>query len=238
MNKKLQDARAEWTEKILYPFAQKANNETLSVPFYFGVSDSYIKNEKKLMIIGQEARDFGLFSGDWKMEHTQKWCISYSEYQTSGSTAANYSHKRNTSCFWRIFRIMQSSGISACWNNIDKLHRIVNSRTQPLPESYEKRLNHQYGTPSLSLLQREIAISAPKAIWFVTGPNYSFSMSTAFGINNDILSMMRPQRVKIITEISNILNMQIPAFWSYHPTYLNYTCGAIQECVNAVLKCF
>lgn len=247
VNEVLLSIQKEWLSEIVAPFMSKGYKEQFSRPFHFGVSEQLDTNKKLIMIIGQEADRFWKFE-DEKItpEYTQRWCVGYFEKQVFNTTFKEFD-EFNASPFWHFFRMLHKNGVELCWNNIDKLHRykteIINGVstecTETLTVEYEKQLSVQYGDDKQSLLQREIEVVKPDAVVFVTGPYYQDTMCTAFGVKDAVLRSTKPTMNDPCIEISAILGLDIPAFWTYHPRFLvmhsfvDYTVAKILEkCKN------
>ncbi len=64
------------------------------------------------------------------------------------------------------------------------------------------------------------AYVSPNAVIFVTGPYYHESMALAIGVEDDVLCDKKPSKHHYCQDITNLLNLGIPTFWSYHPAYL------------------
>ena len=109
---------------------------------------------------------------------------------------------------------------------MDKFHRIEkgkgdNGITRPLTAEIERKLNIPYGSDRKTLLMREVEISAPNIVAFVTGPNYHETMALSLGIDDEELYLLRPQKSKPCNNITEIADLGIPVFWTYHPAYMN-----------------
>ena len=228
-NQKLLEIQAEWERQIVEPFvdANPERKNGLSRPFYFAVSDKYCVADKKIMIVGQETHNWWKYSEEADKKCLQQWSIGYLEHQlwrTGG-------YRFNKSAFWMFFRQLQKDGFTPCWNNIDKLHRYINGQTKPLTAEQDKIFSSQYGMDSKSLLQREIELVKPDVIIFIIGPNYQCSLEHSFGLEiaSKPLSQLRPTLEHPCQEITSAIKMDIPAIWTYHPTYMNRK-GMLNNC--------
>ena len=138
--------------------------------------------------------------------------------------------------------MLHQEGFELCWNNVDKLHRYKDKEstttTETLTVEYEKQLSAQYGADCKSLLQREIEIVKPDAVVFLTGPNYRVTMCTAFGMPDNALDADRPTKTNICSEISKILNLDMPVFWTYHPGYLSRNSGFMANAIETISMMF
>lgn len=236
MNGKLNSAQEIWNKIVLEPYFKDCDNTTLSRPFYMGVSDEYIKSENRIMIIGQEAKGFGLYTDTaWPMDKARNWSIDYLNRQVYRNKSSEYNYTYNNSGFWRLFRFFKDSGISPCWNNIDKLHQTIGNKTVPLTLKMESYFCKQYGDSNKSLIQNEIEICKPNYILFITGPHYTNSMATSFGLDENELIEVRPNIENPITDVTEIFGLGIKVFWTYHPTFLNRK-QKLDDVTNKILK--
>ena len=156
LNKQLQQVQIEWNDKIVEPFFIKGNDYNLSRPFYMGLPHEYINSSRRIMIIGQETKDFGLYDDDWSMMSIREWCIGYLRRQLWEIDKGKYGYNR--SAFWKLFRAFEKHGFTPCWNNIDKIQRTIDNRTVSLTNELEAHFCKQYGSDNKSLIQREIEI--------------------------------------------------------------------------------
>lgn len=271
-----------WVDHILKSFVlenglTKASDkgQTLSHPFYFGVSQRFIQDNSKIkiMIIGQEARGYGqLNDGTARYDflkidgeiankctcyyecnknenfkicadylncpiNSQRWAIGFYENQIFDNIYVGLSSyykgenelKRRGYVFWNTLRAFYDNDFVPCWNNLDKVYY-----GKQLTLFAEKILSAQYSLPhetiKKSLIQREIEEVNPDAIIFLTGPAYSVSMETAFGLSEGCLgkSGLKPDKYSPFNDITDILQIKksgsgrvVPVIWSYHPNYIN-----------------
>lgn len=230
-----------WIREVVNPFLQAQQKERFSKPFHLGLPDQLRPNRKLIMLIGQEARNFVDF-GDGKdtAESIQQWCIQRLTKELSDGGS------HTSSPFWnfarRLYNHPDDKAVNVCWNNLDKLHRCnlmdgcAKARTFPLKYEHEKLLSRQYGPDSKSLLQREIEAVCPNALVFLTGPQYAVSMCCAFGLEPHALDAFKPTRANFVKRIDPVLNLQIPAFWTYHPRYLSFNPGFTAEAVHRIIN--
>ena len=233
-NKALRTVQREWMENIVNHYVEQNQDVVFSHPFFFGIPEAF-ENQPCIMIVGQEPDDFDPYSRDLDLEKLQRWVIDYLMVQLRehGSTA-DRGLQINNSPFWRAFRLMRGLDKCVCWNNIDKIHRIGPDRkTQPLSLQDEEMLNHPYGQDNKSLLQREIEITRPDSIWMVVGPDRAEDIEISFGLSRGTLRSCRPRKEQWISEIGKKLKMDIPAYWTYHPAYLNRL-GVLSRCVQCI----
>ena len=212
----LLNAFLEWEQKNCFMGVARENN--LSRPYVCSVSERYFNSRKRIMIIGQETYNFPPFNDDWAEQNIQKWGVEYLEKQLWNIGNQKY----NRSAFWKLFRYIESQvEYCPCWNNVDKAHRIVNSKTVPLTVGLERSLNSTLLSDGYTILQKEIEITKPSAVLFITGPKYYQSMAAAMVINENELYAVRPTVNSVCTDISKISRLELPVLWTYHPTYLN-----------------
>ena len=221
MNQELYNAQLIWNEYVVEPFFNNNTSTPLSRPYYMGVSKEYIKSNQRRMIVGQETKNCGLYTDDWPMEAIREWGIEYLRKQLYGVEPVKNKCSYNHSAFWKLFRAIEQSGFAPCWNNIDKIQQTINGKTVPLTTTFESHFCQQYGEYKKSLIQNEIDICKPNKILFITGPNYTHSMATSFGINESLLSEKRPDLSTPISDITETLNLGVQCIWTYHPTFLN-----------------
>lgn len=216
MNEKLLVLQKDWLS--ICDAEGMAEKYPLSRPFLFGVTEHYMQSKNTIMIIGQEAKDFSSYKSDWPLSDIQHFNECYVNTQLDRPVAG---YKYNRSPFWRFFRELANEGIEPVWNNLDKFHQIINGKTSPLSLKMENVFSRTYGNDNKSLLQREIELTKPTLVLFVTGPNYHESMATALGIDDRMLQEYRPTVSTPCQQFTKLTNMDIPLFWSYHPAYLS-----------------
>lgn len=215
----------------------KANYKTdaskkgiLSYTFNLGVSDEYVKSPKKIMIVGQEARGHTHDEEYWCLKRT----VDYMNCQVHGKKNPKYKRdKCNRSPFWRFFRKIDNDGqgYSPCWNNIDKVTRYEIARSgeekeRKIDDDDRKVLNQKLSLGQ-SLLQKEIEIVEPDIVVFAIGTNpaYLCALRAAFGLEKEwgeYCPSLTPTLDGCCREISKILNLDVPTYWTYHPNFLNY----------------
>lgn len=251
MNRKLREAAETWVKERLEPYINddetdcdkdglyKGDNKYkkgkyLSCPFYMGVTEDYALRTKssRVMIIGQEARHYGTWKdnrsdSNYTPTESQEWAIDYLLYQIkTPNTASHFEINNNKSRFWQAFRKLNRNDINVCWNNMDKVYysRGNSDYKGTLTYEGEEYLSAPFGVGDYkkSLLQREIEIVEPDALLFITGPTYYVSMAAAFGLPPQQLYGRLNTSNKIV-DITSDLNIDIPAYWTYHPAnrYVN-----------------
>ena len=196
-----------------------------------GISDEYLKSDKRIMIVGREARGYGKicdgtagyeFLNNSKSEkeqtnapkYSQDWTISYLRTQVYRED----SYDRNKSPFWNLFRWLKDEGFEPCWNNVDKVYF---ANTGKLSYQAEEELSKPYSKEGekteKSLLQREIEIAKPNVVLFVTGKSYGLSMKTALKLQYD--SVPLPTVDNCLVKVKSLTNA-INIYWTDHPQCL------------------
>lgn len=235
MNEALLKAQTEWNYFVVEPYFEANKNTVLSRPYYMGVSNEYIRSSNRIMIIGQETKDFGLYTDDWPMNDIREWGIDYLQKQLYGIESTKNKCKYNRSAFWKLFRLFEQKGFAPCWNNIDKIQQTIDEKTVPLTLELESHFCQQYGNLKKSLIQNEIDVCKPKSILFITGPNYTHSMATSFGIDETLFWEYRPNIINPISDITDILNNGTKSIWTYHPTFLNRK-HILEDVVKSIIE--
>ncbi len=216
INSQLLERQEEWLKECNADSISKEFR--LSRPFSFAITSEYIKSSNRIMIVGQEARDFCSYEDDWPLKNIQCFNIDYTRTQLGYCKIKEY----NRSPFWKLFRKIHKQNIEPVWNNLDKFHRINSAKeTVPLTVELEEKFDSTYGGDYKSLLQREIEITNPDIILFVIGPLYYEALSFSFGIDTTFLLDFKPNPKEPCRDVSKILELGIPVLWSYHPAYLN-----------------
>ena len=238
MNKKLLAVQTQWDQVCVAPYAKEKPCK-ISRPFAYGAPKEYIKADCKLMVIGQEAAGFSLYDDEeaWNLSRTQQWVVDYTRRQLWKIRAGDAQNKRaNCSPFWNFMRNCNNLGLTPSWNNIDKVYQKKTADTDekviPLKNDQRKEFSKAV-CEGKTLLQREIEISKPDGIVFVTGPNYRISMEIALGVS---LEDKVPTPDRILTDISKEANLGIPCLWTYHPRCL---CGmhlSLKNCAQEIAK--
>ncbi len=230
-NKALRAVQREWMENIVNRYVEQNRGVDFSHPFFLGIPEAF-ENQPCVMIVGQEPDDFDRYSRDMNLEKLQQWVIDYLMVQIKEKEG-----DVNHSPFWKAFRFMRETGKYVLWNNIDKMHRIKiengKKKTIILSREDEAVLNRPYGNEKKSLLQREIEIVRPAAIWLAIGPYREEAIEDSFGLSKGTLNSYRPCKNNWLFEIGKHLNLDIPVYWTYHPKYLNFL-KALQDCVQQI----
>lgn len=272
VNKKLLDVYENWEESLLVPYIEyhtvtgyysaekdikheRDKNKCLregtqiSCPFYMGLTDDYINSDKKrVMIIGQEARGYGVYTADknkegFEPESSQKWSKCYLSRQTN-LQEADRDLKYNASRFWALFRALKTD-YALCWTDIDKVYynKLQDNKdgkyTGTLTYGGEAYLNQKYGEDNKSILEREIELAEPDYVVFVIGPNYHVSLEKSFGFEYKKLSEEWNKQVKDKKwcDITNVLAIGKPAVWTYHPAARNVdVIAAVKEALSQLQK--
>lgn len=222
-NMEILSAQKEWYNNIMLPYInnqstkrevslyasenEKIDDVKISCPFCMGLTDEYINSDnKKIMIVGQVARNLGRWSKQWQgktldalfsnmdtkedywpAKRMQNWANDYLDIQLKLKNPT-YDKNYNSSAFWDFFRDIKSCGnISLCWNDLDKVNFVENDgKEKSLTYKDEVFLSskYKYDGVDFSLLQREIKIAQPDIIIFAIGPYYSLSLDVALGVSD------------------------------------------------------
>ncbi len=218
INKQLLTIQKEWLE--ICGADDLAKIHPISRPFSFSVTEEYLSSNRKVMFIGQEAKDFGIYSDNWPIEDIQLFNKNYVDIQL-GHKSYDEEIKYNGSPFWNLFRTFHHNGSEPVWNNVDKFHRVIDNKTECLSIELERIFNAPYGEDNKSLLMREIEITQPNVIIFITGPYYYESMALSMGVDCKELLIHKPRKNSPCSDISDVINLGMPVLWSYHPAYLS-----------------
>ncbi len=216
INQELKKVQEEWYNQLPEKFKDR---EKFSHPFFWGVSEKAWNEEKPLiMYMGEEARNWTFKD----KKDIQKYAIDYLERQVYGASIC----KKNRSPFWTFIRKLNfKEEYNICWNNLDKLHRVVKATTKPLTYGVEKEL-HEILCDGKSLLVREIEIVKPDFVIFM-GKAYNKSMAWAMGENYKVkdLNSYKPSSenfyVSEVKEIPESVRGSVQKMiWMYHPRYI------------------
>ena len=223
MNEELYKFQKEWFDTIFEPYIKENPNANITYPFFTGVPEQYVNSNKRIMIIGQETRGWGIYKPDWTLKDSRQWTVDYLCYQLRYDTDAVYKERfgrRNSSPFWSFFKLFSNHGIVPCWNNVDKAQRNIDGKTKSLTEEIEIALNQKLPHSNNTLLQKEIEVLKPNAIVFITVPSYVVTMEKALGLRENTLAEYKPTIDNGCVDITNIVHTEIPTFWTYHPRFI------------------
>lgn len=224
MNEELNDYQKIWFQMVFDPYVRDNPNAYISYPFFLGVSETYFRSEKRIMIVGQETRGWSGYKPDWSIEDTRKWAIDYLNYQlrySNDQILREQFGRRNSSPFWSFFKQFSKEDIVPSWNNIDKAQRFVDGKTMRLTEETEIKLNCILPNSKKTLFQTEVEITKPNAIVFITGPNYTVTMESAMNLKEGLLKEVGLSYQNGCVEITEITGLGIPVFWTYHPRHIS-----------------
>lgn len=222
----------------------------LSCAFSFGVSKHYVEGDVKIMIVGQEANGHTCDYKKWGLEKWQRWAVAYLDYQLYNEKSDKDKFTTNSSAFWSLFRTLiniEAKSIGVCWNNIDKVRRYVQTDGIAISEDYlleqrdedknkdrsDRSILHKKIFDGESLLKKEIEIAKPDMVIFAIGPTWPYyhSLSLALFDGDKVDDWLNqpgekyPQmkKEKMVCNITEELGLDIPAFYTYHPTCLRQT---------------
>lgn len=240
-NKQLLKLQEQWDDKSVKPYAREYP-KSISRPFAYGVPEEYIKADCKLMVIGQEAAGFSAYDDPeaWELARTQQWVIDYSRLQLWNIRSGDaIDDRRKSSPFWNFMKNLNKFGIVPSWNNIDKIYQKktykTNEKVIRLTDDQRRKFN-KAACDGKTLLQREIEISKPDGIVFVTGPDYQVSMETALGLPEGSLTSKIPEENAHLKDISGEADLGIPCLWTYHPAYLCRMHMKLKDCAQEIAK--
>lgn len=235
MNHELNKCQSIWLKQVFEPFAQKYSN--ISYPFFLGVTEKYIQAKNRIMIVGQETNGWSTYKPDWNIEDSQKWAIDYLDYQlhySNDSELKKQFGRRNSSPFWGFFKQFSNADIVPCWNNVDKAHQVFDGKTKSLTAAMEAELNCTLPGSNKTLFQKEVEITRPTLIVFITGRNYSLTMEGALNLKNGSLENAKPSLQNGCVDITEIAGLRIPTFWTYHPAYIHRNSTPL--CRNEIIQ--
>lgn len=257
INKVLINMQEIWYKQLLKTHFEFKDYAKFSSPFCFGIS-KYAWNEHRplIMYIGEEPNDWCFNDENHNKQNIgrlQEYSITYLEKQLYATldTEKYQCVKQNTSPFWSFIRDIYKENntvkYNICWNNLDKLHQIVESKTRPLTYNMEEKL-HNILILEKSLLLNEIELVRPDIIIFM-GKYYDKSMAWAMGHNYVVSELDKyipsPETcfVSEVKEIPYPIQTKIKKMiWIYHPNYIQHQ-GAesysaakmkIQEILNSI----
>ena len=222
MNHDLNGYQDKWLKHVFEPFVNKYSN--ISYPFFLGVSEKYIQAKNRIMIVGQETYGWSTYKPDWSIEDSQKWAIDYLDYQLhySNDPALKEQFKRrNSSPFWGFFKQFSNADIVPCLNNVDKAQQNIDGNTRSLTIPMEIELNCILPDSNETLFQKEIEITQPSLIVFITGPSYSRTMEAAMNLETGSLNNFELSHQSGCVDITEIAGFNIPTFWTYHPRHIS-----------------
>lgn len=202
----------EWEEEVLSAFLKVNSGNKYSKPFV-NLSGFESNDRKKILIIGQEARDFFNAEGDESMEFISEYINNFTKIQLENKNHTMYL----TSPFWRFFRELSTTN-NVLWGNLDKIHKYIDNRTAALSVEEEIFLHKPLKKYGKSLIMLEIEILKPDMIIFLVGPSYRKSLFYALGFETlNFEDKITPSNPVQSIDIENIDSKII---WTYHPKYL------------------
>lgn len=242
INTVLLETQESWARrlysKLLRDYEQnEVEKGKLSCAFSFGVSEHYIKSDKKIMIVGQEANGHTFDYENWCLKNWQSWAVDYLDYQVYDENQNDRKFKKNNSPFWQFINALKEKGFGVCWNNLDKVRRYVKVdgkewKEDKLPydraNGERKILNTKiFDANSKSLLEKEIAIVQPDIVVFAIGPSnpyyhtlYSAFLGSDYAYEQMLKECPYPTTDNVCPNIKDKLNLTIPAYYTYHPNFL------------------
>ena len=71
INEKLICLQKQWFSEIVVPYHKEHPDSDLSNPFCFGVNNDYIRSDRRIMIVGQEAAGYDPLSDTYDLNPGQ-----------------------------------------------------------------------------------------------------------------------------------------------------------------------
>jgi hypothetical protein len=205
-------------------FAHDNEKSNISLPLLICLSELYLKQQKKLMFIGQETSWW-----EWSDE-----TIEYNIDSMTGILDRYYEfecgrYKSNQTPLWRTINYIeeklqiQKGGI--IWNNLNKIN-IAGKR----PDS---KIENEL-LSSFPVFKAEMKICKPEIVVFFTGPNYDSLISNIYnGVHFHKVSGNSSR------ELARLEHTDLPlkAYRTYHPGYLVRTPGTLyRDILNTILQ--
>ena len=241
VNNQLLKLQQLWDEQYAKTYS-KEHPQSISRPFAYGVPEEYMTADFKLMVVGQEAAGFSAYDDPtaWDLQRTQQWVVDYTRRQLWGIRAGVAEEdRRKSSPFWNFMKNLNKFGMVPSWNNVDKVYQKKTADTGEkvirLTDDQRREFNKAV-CEGKTLLQKEVEISKPDGIVFVTGPHYRHSMETALTLSENSLAEKVPREDAVLTDISHEVGLGIPCLWTYHPRRL---CGlhlSLNDCAQEIAK--
>lgn len=154
-------------EKELEAISLSDRRQAYSHPYYLHIPDNWFIFRCRILIVGEEG--YGESPCDISIGEAQAFNRDYLKSQLGLPNSANY--RRSSSAFWRRIRaiaaLLDGSGFSITWTNLDKLHRCGRGNCK-LREADRIAL---HSTPT-RILSQEIRILQPTHViyfgWYGT----------------------------------------------------------------------
>lgn len=245
INKELRKLQQDWYDNLPDKYKQ---HDIFSSPFCFGISEKTIEERNAgkplIMYIGEEPNNWWFEEEEQRvLEYVQDCSIAYfdrqmrkrsekqSDYEEKYCDAyTNGVIKRNRSQFWNLLRkIKKELNCAACWNDLDKLHRIGEKRETIKLNDFsleeQTQLHISFNDSNQSLLLQEINLLKPDIIIFM-GANYRRSIEKNLGLQENKLINNAPKLdinqtvVDISNECFEALTYCAKVLWMCHPTAL------------------
>lgn len=171
INDKLLNCYENWLNTIVQPEKKKEfKSVQLSDVFVSGVSE-YNSNEKTILFIGQEARDWKWDENN-KLDFFQKYSVGYLNrqiYSWELNRDEKSQYKCNRSPFWNFIRQFKDQ-YNVIWTNINKLHGITDGKTYAFTDKIETfNKPFYFDGKCQSILLHEIDIIKPDIIICMAG---------------------------------------------------------------------
>ena len=211
MNQELFDLYVDWAPKFYSTIKARARERYISHPHLIEVSAHYAMQKIRVMIVGQQARDWrGQLEHPLTAKDVRDLMKFYSQFQLG-----KYEKR---SVFWQgVRRLAQrlypkASIKGFVWTNLIKFDGGDAPPPWDLVQAYFQ---------NLAILAREIEILQPNAVVFFTGPNYDDAIRSIFkGVQFQPVLHGVPPR-----DFAQVIHPQLPekSYRLYHPVRLRLT---------------
>lgn len=216
INTKLTEIFRQWSEEVLPEVIDKYSNNNYSRPFFSSYIEVNESDCKRVLIVGQEANNYGVIEDEISIEDSQKWVRSFVKAQCLGGNEERIPILKSP--FWTFNRNI-AKDYNILWTNLDKLHKYESGKTRSLSYDEEMMLHKPFGESNLTILQYEIEIFKPDIILFTVGPHYKRSLLKSLQIEESLLDKYSLSKSCPIVELTDIV-FATKVFWTYHPKHL------------------
>jgi hypothetical protein len=219
--------KAEWilaADRLPMPFLRR-----LTPPLLLSTNSIWEKTEAKLLIVGQETLGWAFGPGEyypWDSTPIRNFVdflrnensVSLMQGGYESFNFAQHQPENYRSPFWYTYRFIRETAASSLewsvlWTNLFRFSIDGNSVFYDHPWDEINRVS----TLNKSILRNEIHVLRPRAVIFLTGPNYDFELESCFhGLRH------LPFGKHKLHQASRIEHDVLPekSFRTYHPGYL------------------
>lgn len=221
MQQRLQQRYAQFRSDLSLPYELKTR---LSAPLFLRVPEKWTTSQHKLLVIGKETRGWSAFP-----EQNIETCGQFIETPNSvqalikGYERFNFGElfsSTQKSPFWSTYKKLRGdlekdvTG-SILWTN---LFRMALDQGSVVKNATQDEIETIYRTTS-ELLADEIAILAPRAVIFFTGPSYDDSVKRFFP--GAALQRLPNHAIRSLARITHT-SLPEHSYRTYHPKFLSY----------------